>query len=378
MRKKLILVDATPLQSEHKTRGVGTYTRNLVQGLTTVQSSTPISFITERSEMLPILSDVSSNIRIFRPHRPAQVYWLYNELILKEAVRRSQAALFHATDFNGLICVPGLKTVATLYDFTPMEDNGPCLTLSHVMSRLRWNIYFKEKIPQTDHIITISNVIRNEAIARLGLDSKRITVVPLGVNTRLYCPSESNEPRFHPRRYIAFVGSHEPHKNFSVLWSAFVQVAHLIPDLDLLICGRWSQQGVKAWSGSAEVHGLNNRVQHLPFLSTQDQVSFYRSALVLVVPSTAEGFGLPVLEAMACATPVIASDIPIFREVAAGAAMFFNPLQSEELAELILQIAQTDETRNSYAQMGLARSVMFGWDQVVKQTLDVYEKVLKV
>ena len=374
----MILVDATPLQSEHRVRGVGTYTRQLSAELLQQFGPDRLGFVLERGEV----GDVSDAIRaravtMWRPHKPAQVYWMYNEVILRQTLTQARPALFHATDFNGLVVSPLWRTVATLYDLTGLKDSPSGAPPSIALSILRWRVYYHHKLVRADHLIAISQRVKDDVVATLGYPQERVTVIPLGVDTGLYRP-QRGEGRFAavPGPYVAYSGSAEPHKNVERLWTAFVRLSADHADLRLYVCGRWRSEQVGWLQRAAGEAGLHDRVEHLGYLSAADQVSLYANAAMFVFPSLEEGFGLPVIEAMACGAPVVTSDRSVLPEVAGDAALLVDPYSTDAIAHAMGRLLTEPGLADEVMRRGFRRAEDYSWRETAVKTAAVYEQVL--
>ncbi len=374
----VIIVDATPLQSEHRVRGVGTYTRQLSAALLGQFGPDRLGFVLERGEARDVSDAVRArSVTMWRPHKPAQVYWMYNEVILRQTLTQARPTLFHATDFNGLVLSPRWRTVATLYDLTGLRVGPTGTSPSTLLSNLRWRVYYHRKLVQADHLIAISQRVKDDVVTTLGYPRERVTVIPLGVDTGLYRP-QRGEGRFAtaPGPYVAYSGSAEAHKNVERLWTAFVRVSAEHADLHLYVCGRWRGEQVEWLQRAAKEAGLGARVEHLGYLSAQDQASLYANAAIFAFPSLEEGFGLPVLEAMACGAPVLTSDRSVLPEVAGDAALLVDPFSTDAIVDAMRRLLSEPGLTGELVLRGLRRVREYSWTETAAQTAAVYERVL--
>jgi glycosyltransferase involved in cell wall biosynthesis len=179
-----------------------------------------------------------------------------------------------------------------------------------------------------------------------------------------------------PERYILFVGTLEPRKNVQTLLQAF---AHMRaepprPDVSLVIAGGngWGKENYLA---SVDALKLRDHVRFTGFVADDHLPDLYRGALLFVYPSLYEGFGLPVLEAMACGTPVITSDRTSLPEVAGDAALLVDPTRPEALAAAMSSVLSDSALHQALRAKGLARARAFTWDAVAQQTLALYRAV---
>ncbi|MCY0909797.1 MAG: glycosyltransferase family 1 protein [Sulfobacillus thermotolerans] len=370
----MILIDATPLQSEHRVRGVGTYVYYLTRELTRLAGPSCAFFVaTQDQKLLP--QWVAPVHAVYRPHRPAQVYWLYNEWAIRQVVKKSHPQIFHATDFNGLVPLHDVPVVATLHDLTGLQSHTKHGNLSQRLSAWRWRTYYYEKLPAATHVIAISEQVKQDAIVKLGLDAQKISVIPHGVDTDTLSPRHKGHGLYgnHPP-YLLYLGSAEPHKNLPRLLEAFRLVASDYPDLSLYLGGRWQQRDQAGLDKVIDDLKLRDRVKILGYVHPEDKPSLLANATAFVFVSTAEGFGLPILEAMASGVPVVASDIPVFREIATDAALFVNPSDVAHLAKGLQQILADQSLRDDFARRGLRDIESLTWHSVAVKTWAVYHK----
>lgn len=369
----MIAIDATPLQSEHRFRGVGAYTRQLCEQLLT-KIPDEVRFLATKNGLDSLSPTIQAKSTVgSRGHRPAQLYWVYNELYLRQMLGKLKPSLFHATDFNGTLRLPGIPTVATLYDLTNVQPIGSDSSLSTRLSNWRWDVYYHKKLPQVDHLIAISQYVKDDAVATLGIASDHISVIPLGIDTAQFYPSRGTGLFAGRAPYVLYVGSRDPNKNLESVLAAFGLVATEIADVRLAIAGRWNPSD-EAWlqqriDSDPSLHG---RVDYLGFVSDADMASLYSNAEVFIFPSLAEGFGFPVLEAMACNTPVVASNRPPIPQVAGDSALLIDPLDPQAIATAILSILNSTARRNDLIQRGQTRARLYHWEKVAEDTIAVY------
>jgi glycosyltransferase involved in cell wall biosynthesis len=371
----LILIDATPLQSEHRYRGVGTYTRHLTEGLAALAPDS-VRFAATRHDLDALPASVLARaVTAPRGHRPAQLYWLYNEVYLRWIIRQTRPTVFHATDFNGLVRVRGVKTIATLYDCTSLRAGFHGRSVSERLSDVRWWVYYRHKLVHADHIVSISEHAKQDAVELLDIPAERITAIPLGVDLRHFRPSRGTGPFNGEKPYFLFVGGRAANKNLARVVRAFARVAPSLPDLMLFIAGPWrpiDHAWLREVSGGSEGW---HRTRHLGFVSDAALPSLYGNAVAFVFPSLEEGFGLPVLEAMACGAPVITSNCSVLPEVAGDAALLVEPSSESDLASAMHELATSSGVREALIRRGYDRVQHFRWEDVAQQTLAVYRRV---
>ncbi len=228
------------------------------------------------------------------------------------------------------------------------------------------------------HIIADSQATARDVHALMDIDEARITAIPLGVGDTFRPPSETlvknaRKPYGLPERFFLYVGTLEPRKNLARIVRSWDAVAAIIPE-DLVIAGRvgWKTNELD----DAIAHARHRERIHRPgFIDAPDLPGLLGAARAFVWPSLYEGFGLPVLEAMACGTPVITSNTTSLPEVAGDAALLVDPCNEEAIAEAMTRLSQDNALRESLHVAGPARAAQFTWQRCAEETMAVYRRV---
>jgi glycosyltransferase involved in cell wall biosynthesis len=185
------------------------------------------------------------------------------------------------------------------------------------------------------------------------------------------CPPDSKD-----RPYLLHVGQQYPHKNLRRLIQAFAQMAERYPELRLVLAGKSHPTETPVLQAMVRQRGLQQCVDFYNYVPYAALPDLYRGALALVYPSLWEGFGLPILEAMACGTPVITSRGSGTEEVAGDAAVLVNPTNLMALVEALQGLLDQSHQRSLLRQRGLERALEFGWSQVAATTHSVVSQQL--
>ena len=223
-----------------------------------------------------------------------------------------------------------------------------------------------------DKVVTISNSAKKEIIERFGLAAERVAVVP-----NSFCPmtraAPDDEVRVaHERPYVLAVGTLKLHKNYERLLDAFAALA--ARELELVIVGR-DDSRLAALRERTQRLGLTERVRLLGFVDEDELARLYRRASVFVFPSLYEGFGMPLLEAMAHRLPVACSDLEVFREVAADAAAYFDPTDVADMARVIGGLLDDGARRSTLVAAGNERVGAFSWEASALRMMEVYDEL---
>jgi len=283
-------------------------------------------------------------------------------------------ALFHATD-HLLPYFRRIKSVFTLHDlifiFHP-ETHKP-------LNRWFLTLMMPRFLRAADAVIAVSECTKRDAIRFYGIPEEKITVIYEGVNPRFRPASPETiaavRARYNlPEHFILYVGTIEPRKNLTALLEAFhyLLATH---DLRLVIVGKkgWLYEG---FFRRLRELGLEDRVIFTGYVPDEDLPAIYSAADLFVFPSLYEGFGLPVLEAMACGVPVICSNTSSLPEVAGDAALLVDPADVWALAGAMEQALTDEHLRSELMAKGLERARWFTWEKAAAKTLEVYRGVL--
>jgi glycosyltransferase involved in cell wall biosynthesis len=225
-------------------------------------------------------------------------------------------------------------------------------------------------------IIAVSAAGREEIVAGLGVDRERIDVVPNGVRPPSASPSADGSRERHrlgQRRIVLSVATDLPHKNLPALIEALALVAPEKRPI-LVLAGHGTDDG--ALQARAFAAGVAEDVRLLGGLSIDELDSLYALADCLVLPTLHEGFGLPVLEAMARSVPVLCSEIPALREVAGDAALYFDPHMPAQIAANIVEVLTNSRVAARLCEQGRVQAAKFSWAAAAEGTLESYRRAL--
>ncbi len=381
-----IAIDYTP--AVHQRAGIGRYTRGLVEALTRLDADderarhqyTLLVLGRAGAHFVPTALPPNFKLR-FVPlsDRWATVLWYRLNLPLPVDLFTGRADLFHGPSFTlPPSFAPGLLTVHDLSFLRYPQGAHPAL--------LAW---LTKAVPRSlrraRHVLSDSESTRADLIELMGIPADRITVIGAGVDKRFQPvtdPATLTRVRARyqlPDRFILAVSTLEPRKNFTGLIAAFDQLAtatHRSPiaDLHLVIAGGkgWLYDDIFA---AAEASPVRGRIHFAGFVADDDLPPLYSLADLFAFPSHYEGFGIPVLEAMACGTPVVCADNSSLPEVAGDAAILVEATDTGALAEAMYRLLTDSALREKLIARGFEQAKKFTWEEAARRLLKVYKNV---
>src|SRR5262245_7737741 len=356
-----IAFDGTVLHGRKS--GVGYYCEELLKAMLTVDHHDQF-FVFSHQPLKLDLPATNGNLKFTNSFRfPIRAFYLH--ALLPHILNTVQPDLCHYTNF-----------------LAPITDDRPYVVTIHDMGLevlrdahpLAKRLYTKRLIPRAARraklIITNSEFSKWEIVKYLGIPETAIRVTPLAASAQ-FVPTSAAPPS---DPYFLYVGNIEPRKNLERLIEAFARFSR--KDYKLVVVGnRWYHAG--AAEEKARSLGLNGRVKFMGYIPRADLPGLFSRATAFVYPSLLEGFGLPVVEAMACGTPVITSNNSSMREIAHGAAVLVDPRSVREITDALGRVAEDEGFRRLLSSSGLKRAAEFSWENTARLTLDAYREVVE-
>ena len=373
-----ITIDYTP--AVHQRAGIGRYTRGLVDALARLESSHRFTlFVLGRSAASRLPADLPSNFRLRvvpLSDRWATVLWYRLNLPLPVELLAGRADLFHGPSFTlPPTCSPSLLTVHDLSFLRyPPGAHPPLLAwLSQAVPR---------SLRRASHVLADSHNTRTDLIELMRVPAERITVIGAGVDENFHPVRDAARltdvrKRYRlPERFTLGISTLEPRKNFNGLIAAFNQLAArpVHAALHLVIAGGkgWNYEPIFA---AAEASPFRARIHFPGFVSDEDLPSLYSLARLFAFPSHYEGFGIPVLEAMACGTPVVCANNSSLPEVAGDAALLVNATDVATLAGAMDRVLVDVSLREAMIARAFQQVKQFTWEAAAHRLLRVYEAI---
>lgn len=355
-----VLIDATPLQNEHRRRGIGRYVASIVGALVAARVSGWGLLAYPDRQM-----DTTSFRVAARTPRRLEFHggWVANEILIPLVVRHARVRSFHATDPRAVPDPRLVREVVTVHDLTPSHD--PAVWRAMWPDQRLGYRRMLSNVRRAPVVIAVSSSVKADLIESLRLDPARIHVVYPPVDATRW--SLGDAPAH--RSGILFVGAPDPHKNIGLVLQALALIGGGSRPA-LTVVGPWDATSITRVTAMAESLGVA-APRFEPMIADERLGELYRSSAALVMPSRREGFGLPVLEAMAAGCAVIASDIPSLAEVAGNAGLLL-PLDAGRWAEAISSVAGDEATRVRLAEAGRRRALEFTPARTVEQLRSAY------
>jgi glycosyltransferase involved in cell wall biosynthesis len=360
--------DILLINNKAKGTGIGTYGYSLYENLKKITPRS-IDFLTLNSPANP---ESNSAVKNF----PQSMRKLLDHSGFLFKIPRSYK-IYHILNPNLGVLLPTLHpSVVTVHDVAVLkrEVSREIMTVSHgleipLVLGMQINMNF---IKNADRILCVSNYTKNDLTSILGIKSKRITVTYPGIDHQRFRPRDKLAARRSlglplNKPILLHVGTDEPRKNVKTLVDAFAQVKKTIPDLVFVKVGGMREETKRLISKRQ----LEDSTIH--FRRALNVAPFYNAADLFVFPSYYEGFGFPVVEAMASGCPMIAADSSSVTEVVGGGGLLLPPFDTVAFSGAILQVLTDSDKRAAMVEAGLEAAKRFSWEKCAVATLETYK-----
>ena len=362
--------------------GIGTHALALIEELPRVDRDNEyVLFFNRPAVRDHVMTDVvgAAGPRFTAHDLPFSPFSPASQLVLLPRLEALRLDVFHSLGYM----IPGaigsgqagrsLRLLSTIHDVIPLVMPPPAPATEDARRLERYRSTMTTMARHADAILTCSEQSRRD-IARLllapGADEAKLIVVPLGVS-RFFHPPDN---RVRARHEILCVGRADPHKNLAALIDALVLVRRHVPAARLRAIG-FADARVSALRRYADSVGVGHAVSWDGYVAPADLLAAYQHASVLAFPSHYEGFGLPALEAMACGLPVVCSRTAALPEVADGAALTIDPVDTDALAEALIRVLTQAELADDLSERGLRRAAEWSWTRSAELTVRAYARI---
>lgn len=372
-----VLVNGLLLTEKYS--GVEYSLHHLLSAMAKKTAGCSINVLVSKNYQGPLQSNALFNIE--RLKIDASSKWrrvAYEHSCLARHFNSSKSDLYHATTYV-LPFLSKLPAVVTIHDLIALDFPELC----HPRNAFYYNLAIPLSVKNAKRIIAVSETVKQRLVVRLGVPEEKIDVIHHGVDSLfrpIHCMGSLTAVRKKynlPENYILFVGNLEPKKNLPRLIMAFTELKrHTAIKHKLVIVGK------KAWKYAAIFKEHNQSLYGGDILFTdyvhqEDLPAIYTMASLFVFPSLYEGFGLPLLEAMACGTPVLISTAGALPEIAGNGFPMANPQSVDDLAGKMAFLIGDKELRQKMSWYGLKNSKRFSWDKAAAKTILCYQKALQ-
>ncbi|HWZ15279.1 MAG TPA: glycosyltransferase family 1 protein [Mucilaginibacter sp.] len=364
-----------------KRRGIGNYIKNLLEELAKTTSQHKfILYADSKAVINAVPDDPRFNLKII----PFKLYPVWEQVILPFYVWADKLDILHCPGNSAPIVLPKrTKLVVTIHDVMYMLP-GRMLPSSPSLYQRIGRLYLRCVVPivakNAIRIITISKYSKSDIVRSLSIDESRLSVIYEAPGTVFR--QNSAEPRtvlakfsLNLEHYILAFGAIDPRKNTVRIINAFAEFHKGNQSTHQLVIVGLSKSAIDHFSKLIQSLNLREKVALLGFISEEELISLYSLAEVMLYPSLYEGFGIPVLEAMACGTPVIGSTSASIPEIAGNAALLVDPVNVSELTYAITKMCADNLLRQEYRARGHKRAAEFSWQKVAQETLSIYNSL---
>lgn len=353
--------------------GITVFTKGVLAGLAESGAGGEVILYLDDVDGLNIASAVESRFGFeVRVLPGASAIWKH--VRLPAALRSDKVDIFHSMTSTLPAYVPGRKVVTFCDIFQETHPEFVPTKTRYLISRL-----YRNAAKRADKIIAISENTRDDLVAFYGISPNKISVVYPGLNSFCYPNSDKDSIADVLKRYnvvgpyVLHVGALAEWRNITRLVEAYQLAEKSVAGLKLVLIGR------PVWGydlGAVMLdHTLAGKVTSIEYMPNDDLAAFYNGAGVLAMPSLAEGFGLPIIEAMACGAPVVTSNISALPEAAGDAALLVDPFDPAEIAFAITRTLTDNELRKSLIEKGYKQAARFTWQGAGAGTAAVYKSL---
>lgn len=377
-------IDFRPLQIDgYLKRGIGRYGLKLIENLLKIDRDNEYLFLLDKKE--PVKGAIEEK-RIKKTYFSSGVFHsnrsIKKHLFLPIDLLTLKTDIVHfLTHFEAPLIQPQ-RTIITVHDVIPLifiEDIHPEIR-GHVKKAIKLQKYVFKNAAK---IIAVSHHSKNDLITYYNIPQEKIKVIHSGIEETFKKVKdklllEKIKNRFHVNGTILFyTGGLEKRKNMQRLLLAFSKLLNNFKRKIYLVIGGEDILYLPEIKNMVKELGIEHKVVFTEYLSDQDLVLLYNIADVFVFPTLYEGFGFPPLEAMACGTPVVTSNISSLPEIVGNAAVLVNPYKVDSIVDGVVEVLKNWDLRKNLIKKGFAKVKLFSWEKTAEQTVKVYEEVYR-
>ncbi|MCL4385561.1 MAG: glycosyltransferase family 4 protein [Actinobacteria bacterium] len=372
-----IAIDATIVRKENT--GTGFYIINLLNGLLKKDNKNEYIVFIDGNVANKLLKIKKDNFKIINKnfrYKFSRILWQL--FLLPIVLKKNKVDVLHSSNYVTPLYKLGFKIIVTIHDLTFLLFPEKYT----IMKRLFYKIMIPFFVKVSDKIIAISNNTKTDILKYFKLNDDKVTIV-------YACCSENFNNivdeikakevllKYEIKKdYMLFVGMIEPRKNIISILRAFKEIDKDI-NADLIIAGKkgWYFKEIEEFMKNVKNMDLKNNIIFTGYVPEEDMKYLFQKALFFIFPSFYEGFGLPPLQAMACGTPVITSNISSLPEVVGKAAILINPYDLHDLSESMKFLYFNSEKRKELSNLGLEQCKKFNIDNIAINVIKIFESL---
>lgn len=297
-----------------------------------------------------------------------RIFWYQRQL--NQQLKRQEINLFFSPIHEGMF-LPSVPQIVTVHDLIPLK---------YPQLSPKWKYYYQYALPlllkQCQRIICVSEYTKQDLVATYKLNSDLIDVVYNGYAEDLFFPQSDRQilNKYNLDKYFLYVGDMRFYKNLSRCLQAFERLP--LKDYQFVITGKKDDFFYPEIARQTAQLTASDRIIFLDYVPTEDLAPLYSQAQALVFASLYEGFGLPILEAMACGCPVITSRVTSIPEVGGDSVLYIDPYDVDSIAQGMYQLGTNSQLRTDLIYQGLARAKLFSWQKTAQDISQIFAQYL--
>jgi glycosyltransferase involved in cell wall biosynthesis len=354
--------------------GIGSYLQGLLDELVVLAEESDVVVLVgaESRSLLPRLPERWKLVEVEAPG-----YSAWEQVAMPAAALRAGVNVLHVPHYVIPLLYPG-RIIVTIHDIIHVLFPE---FLRHSLGFAYARLLIRAAVRRSSRVVTVSQTTADDLRRLFGANEARLRVIPNGIHAEFFTPGEAGADEAVRERlgvhrpYFLHVGNHKPHKNVESVLKAYQMLVRggFAQTPALVLAGGFAPGGELARHAAGM--GLADRVHCVGHLERRELAALFRGASVFVYPTLYEGFGLPVLEAMACGVPVVAGDVAAIREVAGDGVLRVNPRDVVELAAALRRLVEQPDLCGQLRARGREAAARYRWRQAAEATLAEYRAV---
>ena len=309
-----------------------------------------------------------------------RTYPLWEQMALPRAVKRIKPDLLHCTSNTAPLHCP-VPLVLTLHDIIYLEKRQS--SSQSWYQEMGWHyrrLVVPRMLPKCKKIITVSQFERKRILEVLHLPSEQLVAVYNGFNSHFHLQPKAPEitrKYIDSDNYLFFLGNTDPKKNTPRVLKAYSEYLKRSEKKLPLLIADLKEDAIDRILEEEKITDIKSSLRFPGYIANTDLAALYSGAFAFLYPSLRESFGIPMLEAMACGTPIIAGNTSAMPEIAGEKALLVDPFISEDITEGILRLENDDKFYHQQVEYGVIRSKLFSWNNTAKSLLEIYREIIK-